>query len=261
MRANRALAAAQSKNLAGDPDAALNLLAMAQAGALDELGRARADLLQGQIAYATRRGSDAPPLLLKAAKQFERLNIQLARETYLDAFSAALFAGRLASGGGSFVEVAQAVAAADWGDQARPGRGCDLLLDGLALVITQGYPVGTPLLKQALTTIREQPMSDEESLRWLWLACRIARAIGDDVGWDELAEPAGPSGRRAGALSVLPIALTERFSAALFSGELAEAMSLVAELEAVTEATGSQLSRTSPVLLAAWRARRRRPPP
>ena len=86
----------------------------------------------GQIAYATRRGSDAPPLLLKAAKQFERLDIQLARETYLDAFSAALFAGRLASGGGTIVEVAQAVVAADWGVQAPPRRGCDLLLDGLA---------------------------------------------------------------------------------------------------------------------------------
>ena len=256
LRANRALAAAQSKNLAGDPDAALNLLAMAQAGALDELGRARADLLHGQIAYATRRGSDAPPLLLKAAKQFERLDIQLARETYLDAFSAALFAGRLASGGGTIVEVAQAVAAADWGDQAHPSRrGCDLLLDGLALVITQGYAVGTPLLKQALTTIREQPMSDEESLRWLWLACRIARAIGDDVSWDELTDRQVQVARRAGALSVLPIALTERFSAALFSGKLAEAMSLVAELEAVTEATGSQLSPHIAFLLATWHAR------
>jgi DNA-binding CsgD family transcriptional regulator len=256
LRANRALAAAQSKNLAGDPDAALNLLAMAQAGPLDELGRARADLLHGQIAHATRRGSDAPPLLLKAAKQFERLDIQLARETYLDAFSAALFAGRLATGGGSIVEVAQAVAAADWGDQAHPlGRGCDLLLDGLALIITQGYPVGTPLLKQALTTIREQPMSDEESLRWLWLACRIARAIGDDVAWDELTNRQVQVARRAGALSVLPIALTERFSAALFSGKLAEAMSLVAELEAVTDATGNQLSPHIAFLLATWHAR------
>ena len=137
----------------------------------------------------------------------------------------------------------------------RPGAGCDLLLDGLALVITQGYAVGTPLLKQALTTIRELPMSDEESLRWLWLACRIARAIGDDVGWDELTDRQVQVARRAGAFSVLPIALTERFSAALFSGKHAEAMALVGELEAVTEATGSQLSPHIAFLMATWHAR------
>ena len=71
-----------------------------EAGPLDELQRARVDLLRAQIAFAANRGSDAPPLLLEAAKRLEPLDVALARETYLDALAAALFAGRSAGGGG-----------------------------------------------------------------------------------------------------------------------------------------------------------------
>ena len=114
-RARRALAAAQCSHEAGAPDAALELLAMAEAGPLDELQRARAELLRAQIRFAVDRGRDAPPLLLAAAKRLETLDAKLSRETYLDAFSAALFAGRLAQGAG-VREVAEAVLAADWGE-------------------------------------------------------------------------------------------------------------------------------------------------
>jgi hypothetical protein len=99
-RAERALAAAQAKYQAGAFEATLGLLATAEAGPPDQLRRARADRLRGQIAFSSSRGSDAPPLLLKAARQFEPLDSRLARETYLDALAAATFAGRLALGGG-----------------------------------------------------------------------------------------------------------------------------------------------------------------
>jgi hypothetical protein len=56
-RAQRALAAALAKHAAGAPDAALELLATAEAGPLDELERARVDLLGAQI-VALSRGSD-----------------------------------------------------------------------------------------------------------------------------------------------------------------------------------------------------------
>jgi hypothetical protein len=77
-RAGRALAAAQAKLEAGAFDAALGLLAAAQAGPLDELQLARSDLLRGQIAYGSNRGSDAPALLLAAARRFEPLDPRLA---------------------------------------------------------------------------------------------------------------------------------------------------------------------------------------
>ena len=122
-RAERALAAAQSKHLAGAPDRALRLLSIARAGPLGELGDARAQLLRAQIAFVTTRGREAPPLLLDAARRLESLDPALARETYLDAFAAAVFAGRLAQSG-DVREIAAAVLAAEWGDlhSAGPAR-------------------------------------------------------------------------------------------------------------------------------------------
>jgi hypothetical protein len=96
-RARRALAAAQAALEAGAPDTALELLVTAQAGPLDELNRARVDLLRAQIAFVVSRGREAPALLLDAARRLEPLDVTLARETYLEALSAALVAGRLAA--------------------------------------------------------------------------------------------------------------------------------------------------------------------
>jgi DNA-binding CsgD family transcriptional regulator len=249
LRARRALAAAQGKHQAGASDAALRLLAMAQAGPLDELGQARAQLLHAQITFAITRGRDAPPLLLEAAKRLEPLDATLARETYLDAFAAALSADRLVRGG-DVREVAAAVLAADWEPST---RACDLLLDGLALLTTEGYAAGAPRLKVALRTFRDEPLSEEEELRWLWLACHIARALGDDAAWDELTARQVELARRAGALSLLPVALDDRIHADLFCGRLAVAMSLAAEADAVVEATGSHLSLRGAIALANWR--------
>jgi DNA-binding CsgD family transcriptional regulator/tetratricopeptide (TPR) repeat protein len=252
-RARRALAAAQCSHEAGAPDAALELLAMAEAGPLEELQRARAELLRAQIRFAVDRGRDAPPLLLAAAKRLETLDPRLSRETYLDAFSAALFAGRLALDGG-VREVAEAVLAADWGESvAELPRACDLLLEGVAVLTTRGYAAGAPELKRALSAFRDEPMSDEDALRWLWLACRVARALGDDASWDELTLRQVRLARERGALSVLPIALIERFSVQLFVGDLGAAQALVTEAEAVIEASGSHLAPQGAIALAAWR--------
>jgi hypothetical protein len=131
-RADRVLAAAEAKLQVGAFDAALGLLAAAEAGPLDERQRARAELLRGQVAAVSGRVMDAPPLLLKAARQFEPLDLAMARQTYLEALGAALGAGRLAVGGG-MREVAEA---ARWAPPSpQPARGPDLLLDGLALLI------------------------------------------------------------------------------------------------------------------------------
>ena len=165
-RAQRALLAAKGKHQAGANDAALRLLAVAKAGPLDELEQARAQLLHAQITFAMTRGRDAPPLLLEAAKRLEPLDPRLARETYLEAFAAALSADRLVRGGDPR-EVAAAVLAADWEPST---RACDLLLDGLALLTREGYVAGAPALKVALRAFRDERLSEEDELRWLWLA-------------------------------------------------------------------------------------------
>src|SRR5262249_57134880 len=111
VRARRALAAAQAKFQAGAFDTSLGLLATAEAAPLAELDRARVDRLRAQIAFASRRSRDAPQLLLKAARRLESLDVELARDTYLDALWTAMFVGRLVEGDG-LLEVALAAHAA-----------------------------------------------------------------------------------------------------------------------------------------------------
>jgi hypothetical protein len=111
-RAQRALFAAQTKFRAGALDDALGLLSSTEAGALDELDRARVELLRAQIAFVSTHGSDAPAMLLEAARRLAPLSPTLADETYLEALSAAMFAGRLAAPGASALDVALAAKAA-----------------------------------------------------------------------------------------------------------------------------------------------------
>ena len=161
-RARRALIAAQVKHQVGAPDAARALLAMAQAGPLDELGRARAELLRAQLAADPRRGRDAWLLLLEAASRLEPLDACLAREAYRDALTAALTAGRLATGDGML----QAAKAA-WGapQVPEPARATDLLLDGLVVLTIEGHAAGMPMMKRALSAFRNQEASAEETLK------------------------------------------------------------------------------------------------
>jgi DNA-binding CsgD family transcriptional regulator len=251
-RALRALTAAQAKHLAGAPDAAVGLLATAEAGPLDELGRARVDMLRAQIAFASSRGSDAPPLLLRAATRLEPLDAELARDTYLEALSAAEFAGSLAHGSG-VLDVAQATRAAPPAPSAP--RASDLLLDGLTTRFTQGYAAAAPMLKQALNAYRSADIPREEELRWIWLPCRTAVDLWDDEAWDVLASRHVELAREAGALAALPLALSMRMSVHTYTGGLAAASTLIEELQAATEATGTQLPPYGALLLAAWHGR------
>ena len=212
----------------------------------------QADRLRGQIAFASSHGSDAPPLLLTAAKRLEPLDAALARETYLDAFSAAMFAGRLAGGVG-VLEVARAARAAPPGPQAP--RAVDLLLEGLAVLITEGYEAGTPLLERARSAFGGVETSSDEEIRWGWLASNTAAQLWDDEDWHVLATRHVQLARDAGALSVLLHALSFRIGLHHYAGELAVAASLVEEVAAVTEATGSRLAPYGAVALAAWRGR------
>src|SRR3954463_530370 len=251
-RAERALAAAQAKQQAGAFDAAIGLLAIAESGPLDELRRAQVDLLRGQIAFALSRASDAPSLLLKAAKRLEPLDLRLARETYLEALTAVFFPGRLASTEIVLETARAARAAPPWPQSPRPP---DLLLDGLAVLITDGYAAGTPILRRAIDGFRDEEVSQGDGRRWLWLASRVAAFLWDDENWDILSARFVQQAHDAGALSVLPLALTIRTGMHLFAGRLDMASSLVDELAAVSEATGAGLVAYAPVTLAAARGR------
>jgi DNA-binding CsgD family transcriptional regulator len=252
LRTERALAAAQAKHDAGSPEAALALIATADSGPFDELRHARVDLLRAQIAFATRRGSDAPPLLLKAGRQLEPLDVGLARETYLEALTAAVIVGRL-SRGADMIEVAKAALAAP--AQSTP-RAADLLLDGLALLVTDGRAKATPILKRAVSAFRnDESLSTHELLRWLWLAGRVAQDLWDDESWEVLCTQHVRLARQTGALVVLPIALRSRIFQHGLWGEVDEGAALTGEAEAVSEAIGTQLAAYGTVALAALQGR------
>jgi DNA-binding CsgD family transcriptional regulator len=250
--AQRALAAAQTSYEAGALDEALALLATAERGHVGDFEPARVHLLGAQIAFASRRGSDAPPLLLEAARELEAVDPPLARATYLDALNAALFAGRLA-GGASALEVAQAVRGAP--PSPHSPQASDLLLDGLALLITDGPSVGAPVLKRAVAAFRDEDLATEEGVRWLWLAGRAAGFMWDYEGWDALTARQIEVARNVGALAVLPLALSTRVGVHLFAGEPQAAASLVQESEALSTATHSRIVPYNALALAGFRGR------
>jgi DNA-binding CsgD family transcriptional regulator len=252
-RALRSLNAGQAKATAGLFGEASTLLAAAEAGPLDERGRARIDLLRAQISFNSGHGNDALPLLLAAARRLEPLDTTLARGTYLDAMSAAMFAGRLASGHGRAVrQVAEAVRAAP--PPRTPSR-TDLLLEGLAVLYTDGYAASAPLLHHALQAFGTEALASEEAVRSAWVAAVVATDLWDDVQWDLLTGWFLDVVRKAGALSLLPLALASRSVFDTMSGDLAGSASLVAESRWVAEVTGGEntLTPMPEALLAAMR--------
>ena len=197
------------------------------------------DLLRGQVAFASGLGSDAPPLLLKAARRLEPLDPGLARETYLTAWMAALFAGHLA-GAGDLLEVCRAARAMP---RAGPPQPADLLLDGLALLVTDGPAAAAPALRQAVSSSSPAPDSSTtaEELR-LGLAGPGGgqRPVGRRrlAGHAGPAGPAGPGRRRARpAAGHSGRAGHGRWSGAATSPTAA---ALIAESDAVCAATGTR---------------------
>ncbi|HEY8340874.1 MAG TPA: LuxR C-terminal-related transcriptional regulator, partial [Egibacteraceae bacterium] len=254
-RAERALAAAAAKVEAAAPDVALDLLATAEIGPLDDLQQARLERLRAQIAFSTTRGSQAPGLLLHAARRLEHLDASAARETYLDALWAAVYAGRLAADGSGVAEVA---AAARRGP-ARPeaaGPG-DLLLDGLVLRFTRGYAAAVAPLRKALDAFVSQRVPPVADGRWWWLAWCVACELWDDRTWEQLAVRTERLIREDGALSALPVAVTYRAAVLVNTGHFAAAAALIDEAETLTQVTGAAALAYSPLLLRAWRGRER----
>jgi DNA-binding CsgD family transcriptional regulator len=251
-RTDRALSAAQAGLAAGSFGTALELLDRAEAGALDEFGRARVDLLRAEAAFAQRRGSDAPPLLLRAAQTLEPLDARLARDTYLDAWSAALFAGRLATTG-DLREVSRAARAAPRAEGSI--RASDLLLDGFAVLFTEGRGRAVPLLKQAASTFAGDDVSIAEVLRWGWLATAAAAAAWDFETCMATATRQVEVARDAGALAVLAVGVNVFGQVAALAGDFARASSLKAEADAVREATGTQVAHYGALVLAGLRGR------
>ena len=232
----RAVAAAEASFQAGAFDSALQLVATAETSPLDGFQRARAALLRGHVAVVSSYGNDAAPLLLRAARELEALDLDLARKAYLTAWGAAITAGHL-GGADILVDVCRAV-------RALPPLTADahplhLVLDGLALLTTAGRAAATPVLQRAANAVDR--LSVEDVLRWGWLAPAASKAIWDWDGFVALDERQVQIIRDAGALAELPLHLHSSVQDKAWRGDFAGADALIAEAEGVAAATGTRI--------------------
>ena len=160
-----------------------------------------------------RRTPQALPLLLDAARQLEPLDVPLSRDAYLAAIRVASVAGRLGPG---TLEVARAALEAP--RVPDEPRAVDRLVDGLAVRFTDGYAASVPALRRALAALREEGEREGVSVRWPWFARRVAPELFADDTWHYFATRSVQVAREAGALAVLPVALTPSRARALLGG-------------------------------------------
>ena len=254
-RAQRLLAAARAKSDAGALDAALGLLVAVEAAPLDALMAAEVEHLRGQFALVQGRGGDAARLLLSAARSFEPLDADRARETHLEALSAAIWVGDL-SGAGGVREAAAAARAVPRGPD--PPRAVDVLLDALAVRLTNGYAAAAPMLSHAFELLLASNLADDKDDRWLWLVGASSGAIVGLELWDDefsraLAARLAKFARDKGALIHLQFALDFLARTHLRAGELSVAAQTIEEGRLIAEVTGNPRVPYSEMMLAAWR--------
>ncbi len=243
-RTERAMAAASAQIKAGAFATARDLLSITEAGSPSDFQQARIELMGAELAFLTDRGSEAPPLLLKAARRLEPIDPELSRRTYLQALTASYFAGRLALGEGA-LEVARAAAAA--AARTTPAHTRELLLDGLVAHYTKGYAAGLPILREALHGFGAG-MSVDEALPLHSVAGIVARHLWDDHSWQVLTDRHVELARSVGALSELPVALNARAFVLLFAGELDTALrSLIQQRQALEALRASIAFLTRPL--------------
>jgi hypothetical protein len=248
----RTLAAAQASMRAGAFDQALGLLVMAETAPLDELAAARVELLRGLIAFSTGLGSEAPPPLLNAARRLEPLDPELARETYLDAWGAAYTAGPMAAS--EMAGICRAARALPRSSHPSP---TELLLDGLALIITDGLAAAAPMLRQATSLFAGNGIPAGDRLRRGWIALAAPLMLWDYDGYRAILARQVELIRSEGALDRLPIELVSAGLVAAWSGDFELAAALNTESELVCEATGSRIAPYAALMLLACRATRR----
>jgi DNA-binding CsgD family transcriptional regulator len=252
LRAERTLGAAEANRYAGAFDAALRLVFVAEAVAVDDLQRARVERLRGQIQWASTPGREAPVLLLRAAARLERLDVGLARETYLEAWLASFTAGRFAQAGGHLREVSRAARRAP--RPAHAVKYCDLFLDGCSALVTEGHAAAEQPLRDAVNMFLDgQPAADW--LQWGWVATGSASMIWDADSLALLSAQHIAVCRASGALAQLVFALDSFAMVAVWRGDFEAATALIAEAAALKDVTGIRMYAPGELMLAAYQGR------
>ncbi|QFY09111.1 AAA family ATPase [Nonomuraea phyllanthi] len=249
-RGRRLIAAAEAKHDAGAPAQALRLLDTARDHPLTPLQEALVTRLRARAGYALRRDSSGAGLLLAAAQGLEGLDPVLARDTYIEALSAAIYGGRL----GDAEQVAavanailEATAAEEDSDRAR-----DLILRGQALLAAKGQEAAIATLRRAQRAFLDQA-PDALELHWMWFASRAAQDLWDARALRALADRQVELARAEGVVTVLPIALSLLMLAQTVDGDLDAVEASCDEIDAIKDVTGHPLPPYGRLFLCAYR--------
>ena len=249
MRVERNIAAATAHVEAGEYRASGALLAVAEAGPLDERARAQVEVVRATSAYIVGYTGDAADLMYSAARRLERVDPRLARDIYVSTLMMAVNANDLAQDV-DLDQAARAVRAAP--GPSNPDRPNDLLTHGLAVNTTDGPAAAAPILRRALGAFRDAPPGPEEAW-WYGHQCAAATLLWEHETFRALATRQMEEARALGAVRMLSSALETLAVANIFAGNLSRAATLIGETDAINEATGSRFVVYGAAQLAAWR--------
>jgi DNA-binding CsgD family transcriptional regulator len=231
-RTDRTLAAAEASLQAGELGDVRRMLGVLDAAPLDGGQNGRTGVLRGHVAFASGGGTDAITMLLDAARQLEPSNPRLARETYLTAWGMAVNV----ADHDALSAVSRAVR--DLPPPVDPAP-MDLLLDGFALLVTEGRAAAAATLRRAAEVLIDIPVVDV--LRWGWVASGASSAIWDDEGMRAIYARQVRVVREAGALRELPYHLGTLGHALSWAGDFEGAAAVIAEADVVAAATGNPM--------------------
>jgi DNA-binding CsgD family transcriptional regulator len=248
-RSRRLLAAAHAAYLAGNATQAKALLDLARQGDLDELDRARAQMLDGQVSVPLGEGSRTPVLLLDAAKSLAPLDPGLSRQVLLASLCSVLSTYHLAEGMTGY-EIGQEALTALAG--ATDNSTVDSLLRGVASAFVCEYPERAKALRRALKTFER--MSPEESSEWHLVGTFLACELWDPDAYRSIVKQLEAASREQGAILSLHRALVATAAHEIREGRFSEARTRFAEVLDLTEAIGgfTDFVALLDVELAAW---------
>jgi DNA-binding CsgD family transcriptional regulator len=249
-RARLTIASAGSKYDAGALRQASALLDGLDAAGLGDADRAHLDLLRARILFTAGGSGETVVLMAAAARRLEAVSPDLARATYLHAFSAGTFLGRDVTAG-QWLDLGQA--ASDAPPPSSPPGARDMLLEGLALQLTVGYAPALGHLRRALHELVADAGQTGNLIEVLWLASCMAIVVWDDNSWNALSERFVSEGRRTGAIVHLLAAVQMRAIECVLAGDFAEAASRVEEKNLLSSVIGPTHGGDSgAAFLAAW---------
>ncbi len=261
-RGARAIAAAQAKREAAAPEAAYELLAIAELAPLSTLQQAQVGRMRAQMEFVRSRAgapgavktAEAAAQLLSAAQALDDIDEDLARDTHLEALAAAMYAGRLAPPN-LLGDVATAGrASVDRLTEIR--RPVDFLLSGVTARILDGPGAGLAHMRSALELWNaHEESTDAKDRSWPFPVAQesAAHELWDDTVLAQIATETVRRARDAGALAALPPALAYRAGAHVYMGEFKSAARLLEEVDAITVSIGYAPRKYHSLNLAAWR--------